>query len=495
MGFFKRYLPVLLIAIYFLLQILFINSDPDNLADPYSRGAWTDEGLYVSQIKNLVNHGSFDITESPVFVITPLYSVMVLPFFYVLGTKLLVSRLVTLCFSLIILFFLLKNKNLNLFGIFLLLVGFAEVHIFQFMHYGMVEMICISWIMLGLFFFHNLDKIKNMKVAVRKIFLVSLCLFCAYAAKISFLYCAMILPAATFFLAVAESTRYRKFKNTHFVLFYWSLVFTIIFFLLYILCWYLPVHQLFHYGLFYQSSPVYSSSFILIVMDAWYIFLREFWTGIFKVNIIHFILVVFAAIFFFVIKKRKVANPALIAFSVAWILFELHKLPMLYLPYRYMLGFFMAAAVFIAAFYVEFLYQFKKHRFILSTIVLVIGMINLYHNAAVYSRRTFKLEAINNYLKNYDFQERPVIGPWASSCCWKNKAKTVPVWYDFFNWKDPIRTLKPAIVVSEPDELDSDHAYKQQGIDLEKISDSSRVFDAYTGTIVIYWIKKSDDIK
>ena len=65
----KKYFPLLIIVLYFLLQLPFLTADPDPLADPRTRGAFTDEGLYVSQIRNLVNHNYLDLKESDTFVL------------------------------------------------------------------------------------------------------------------------------------------------------------------------------------------------------------------------------------------------------------------------------------------------------------------------------------------------------------------------------------------------------------------------------------------
>jgi len=56
------------------------------------------------------------------------------------------------------------------------------------------------------------------------------------------------------------------------------------------------------------------------------------------------------------------------------------------------------------------------------------------------------------------------------------------------NWENPVEKLKPNVIVSEIDESDSDCAYKKQGIDLAKISDSCRIFDMWRYKLALYWL-------
>ena len=185
----------------------------------------------------------------------------------------------------------------------------------------------------------------------------------------------------------------------------------------------------------------------------------------------------------------------MLIFSSVWLLFELTRMPLHYLPYRYLLGFIFASGAILSTVYSEWTYHYGKLQYLFFTLAIIIAFFNLKNNYDAYNRRTFQLGAINNYLADYNLKDKPVLGSWASTVCWKNKAIVLPVWYKYYNWIDPIKKFNPALVVTELDESDSNEAYKNEGIDLNKISDSCRVFDVWNYKLVLYWIKSMKEIR
>lgn len=487
---FRKYLPLIIVIAYFLLQLPFLTVDPDTKADPYSRGAWIDEGLYVSQARNLVNHNDFKVTETDGFVKAPLLNIINIPFFYLFGTKLIVSRLITLFIVMLTIFVFLRTSKLFEFGIFLTLFSFFEFHVFHFSHFALAEIISICMILMSLYFFYISSQKETFRAKRKFIFLSALFLFLAYFFKISFLYTAGILPVAMLLMNLRETFIKRKFIHKDYFLFYWSLIFTITLFVIYFSFMHFLAGDYYYYCLFSQGKDLYSPSLILIVQDAWYIFLREFWVNIFKINIIHFFIVLVAGILYFFFNKNKKATSPIIFFAIVWMLFELHKLPMLYLPYRYALSLIFAAGVLVSSLYSEWLIKNFKYKFVFFGIAIIIGLINFNFTFDSYGRRTYQLKAVNEYFSHYDLKEQPVIGPWAASFTWENKAIAIPLWYKYINWDDPVNTYKPAAIVSEIGELDSDYAYKSQGINLDAISDSCRVFDVWDYKIGVYWVNQ-----
>ena len=95
-SFLKNKYIFLILFLLLLCHIPFLGADPDTLVDIDTRGAWSDEGLYSSQIRNLVNHHTFNIKENTTFIRGPLLNIIQLPFFYFFGSKLIVCRLITL---------------------------------------------------------------------------------------------------------------------------------------------------------------------------------------------------------------------------------------------------------------------------------------------------------------------------------------------------------------------------------------------------------------
>lgn len=486
----KKYLPLIIVSAYFMLHIPFLSSDPDTAADPETRGAWIDEGLYPMQVKNLVNHGTLGMKDTDGFIKAPFYNIVRIPGFYIFGTSLAVSRIITLIFVLLALYLFLKNEKLFYFGLFITAFSLTEFHVFQFAHYGLAEMMCISFILISLYFFFLAYQPAALKKQIRMIFYSALFLFLCCFTKINYYHVAAILPASVFLMAVNESFSKRKFIHKDYFMFYRSVLITVILFIIYFLFWVLPNRAILSYVLSSQVQGFYSDSLKMILADAWYIFINKFMTAAFRINIIHLAAVFIPAFILFVFGKRKFVFLPLFIFSFVWMLSEVWKFPMHYLPYRYLLSFIFACGVFIAAFYTEITQYPGRLKYLFFAVAAIICLNNFLWNYDAYSRRTFSLRAVDDYMANYDLKDKPVIGPWASSVCWKNKAVTLPVWLDYFNWNDPVNKLKPAAVVTEIDESDSNEAFKKSGTDLKKNSDSCRVFDVWTYKLAVYWIKK-----
>jgi 4-amino-4-deoxy-L-arabinose transferase-like glycosyltransferase len=486
----KKYLPLIIIVIYFCLQLPFLKADPDTIVDPNTRGAWTDEGLYASQIKNLVNHGTFDLKENSTFVRGPVFNIIQLPFFFIFGTNLLVARIITLLATLLVLTLFLKEEKLRNFGIFLSLFALLEFHIFQFAHYALSEMICIDFIMLSLYFLLKVTQNDDRKKKLLMILLSSLFIFLCYATKIQYLYVAAILPVTTFLIAFATTVGERKIMRRQYSLFALSVLFSMGFIVIYYLLWYLPNKEFYDYVMASESGGRYQSTYQGLKGVAQYNWEHLLWIKELKVLISHFFVVFILAMIFFIFKKKNAVHSVIALFSLMWVMLELHKIPMSYLPNRYLLSLFFASAVFISAFYSELTFYFKKIKFVFFILSIAFGIYNLSMYNDALTRRSYQISAVNEYLSKYDLKEKPVIGAWASAFCWNNKAITFPVWNNYFNWKDPIITYKPAVVVSESDENESDATYRNQGIDLNKLSDSNRIFNVRDYKIALYWIKE-----
>ena len=372
-----------------------------------------DEGLYASQIKNLVNHGVFNLKENSTFVRGPVFNVVQLPFFLIFGTNLLVARLITLLLTLLALFLFLKDEKFRSFGIFLSLFALIEFHIFQFAHYALAEMVCIDFIMLGLYFLLKAIDREEGKGTMRMLLLASLFMLLCYATKIQFLYVAALIPVTTFFMAVSTSVKERKLTTKHYAVFAWSFLFSIAFAALYYLLWYLPNKEFYDYVMASESAGRYNATFALMKLDVQFNWEHLLWIKDLKVLISHFFVALGLSLFFFLLKKKKAVHAVIALFSLSWIIIELYKIPMLYLPNRYLLSLFFAMGVFISAFYAELTIYFKKIKYLLFAIAIAFGIYNLSYYKEALSRRSYQLTAVNDYMSNYDLKEKPVIGVWA----------------------------------------------------------------------------------
>ncbi|MDD4215522.1 MAG: hypothetical protein PHR81_12000 [Bacteroidales bacterium] len=493
MVFFKKFGHLFVLIIFFLLHFPFLKCDPDTFVDPtiYMRDAWTDEGLYSSQIRNYVDYGTFSMTENSTFVRGPLFNIIQYPFFKIFGTKLIVGRLVVLLFTCLVLFLFLSHPKLRTFGLFMVVFSLLEFHVFQFTHYSMAEMMCTTFILLGLYFLFLSRVTNSPKKEKFLLFFSVLSIFCCYSTKIQFLYAGAIVPASLFCISVKTSFSRKKILMKDYNAFFWAIAFSAFFALLYFLAWFLPNKEFYLYVMSSETSGRFPSGFIDFWNVAKFNYKHIIWLEPFKVIVVNFYVMLVAALVFFIFKKRKARHPEISIFALVWFLVELHKIPMTYLPNQYLTSALFAAGIFIASVYSEMTAYFRKLKIVFIIAAILVGLYNLNKYGGAYNRRSFQLKAINSYLANYDLKGKLALGAWAASSTWECKAYTIPVWDKYFNWKDPINTFKPAIVLTEFDERDADYCYKNQGIDLNKVSDSSRTFGVSYYKVVVYWIKQN----
>jgi hypothetical protein len=131
-----------------------------------------------------------------------------------------------------------------------------------------------------------------------------------------------------------------------------------------------------------------------------------------------------------------------------------------------------------------------KYLFLTGIVITALFLIaNSIHYSFLLGRRTYNIEAINNYfssvLKN---SHQPVMGPWAPTATWDCKARCIPVWKNFMNDKDIINRFHPQAILSEPNEDESNQAYSSQGINLNQLADSTREFELGRWNVIVYWI-------
>ncbi|MCK9613452.1 MAG: hypothetical protein M0R16_11275 [Bacteroidales bacterium] len=493
MQMFKKYLPAIIVILYFFLHFPFLKCDPDTLVDPtiYMRDAWTDEGLYSSQIRNYVDHGTFSMTENSTFVRGPLFNVIQYPFFSIFGTKLIVGRLIVLLFSCLVLFLFLIHSKLRCFGFFMMVFALLEFHVFQFTHYSMAEMMGTSFILLGLYFLFRSREAGSAKKERWLIFFSVFAMFCCYSTKIQFLYAGVIVPASMFFISLNSTLNRKKILLKDYSAFLWTMAFSAFFALLYFLAWFLPNKEFYMYVMSSETSGRFPVRLIEFWNVAKFNYKHILWLGSFKVFVANFYLMLVVALAFFVFKKNKARHFEISVFAFVWLVIELHKIPMTYLPNQYLTSTLVAAGVFVASIYAELMAYFKKLKYVFLFAALIIGLYNLKKDGGAYKRRSFQLEAINSYLAGFDLKGKMALGAWAASSTWDCKAYTIPVWDKYFNWKDPINTYKPTLILTEHDEKDADYCYKNQGIDLHQVSDSSRTFSVSYYKVVVYWINQN----
>ena len=478
----KRMVSLFLVLAVLALHLPFLDADPDiNIS--FSRGPFTDEGLNSVQLRNFIEHGSLDMMESDNLLKTPLFNIYLAPFLLALGTSLAAARLAILAGVLAIFFFFSGNKEWRALLFILLPVTMLQYYVFHFNHFALAEMLSISFIVMGIYCFFLYSRDYN----TRFLLLAGITVSMAYYAKFQFIYI-LPLPVLLFFL-------FGKLDNTrHLTLMILSITGPA---LLYLLAWFFPFREEFIFVMQGQSAafsygPVslkyfFSNLINFFLVPEMAVFLTAF-------------LAAFTAGIYFVTQKEKgLLFSVVFAASVVWFLLEASKLMMVYLPARYRVGLIFSMGLMISVVLYEWLSKrqdtlAKRSRIVAWFILALLVLENVYDLKNSFSRRTYHLKELNEYMRSADPADGPVLGAWAPSVTWRSGHRSFPVWNHFMNYRDPLKTFKPCAVVSEVDEEDSNQAYREQGIDLHSIADSVHQAKVGRWMLEVIWVNiRSND--
>ncbi|MBE0660867.1 MAG: phospholipid carrier-dependent glycosyltransferase [Bacteroidales bacterium] len=485
----KRYALAIFLLCIGLTHIPFLLSDPDTQVSLNTRGAWTDEGLHTAQLRDYINHGKLDLYNSNSFIISPVFNLVLFPFFLVFGTDILVARIVSLLFTLAVVFLLATEKKYTLPAALYAMLILSQYHFFQFTHYAMIETFAINFILLAVYALIRFEKHEG-KIKTQYIWAVvaSFLVFLAYGTKIQFAYIAVVPPVAFLLFALFEPDKDKR--TLRFRFFGVSALSTLAFALIYVLVWYLPHSAFYNYILSYETSERFADTISGILTVYRFNFRHLIWVSELKTLLITGAISLLVLVFTIFRKpgNRSISLPLIFAF--VWLLVEQHKIAMVYLPTRYFLSLIAATGLFAALSLTALTQNLMKWQVAIFAIVIVLMIFQYSDNYKAYQRRTFDIKAVDAYLRQYDFGSQPVLGIWANTLAAGTKAKTIGVRHDYLNFEDPINNYKPRLIITEFNEAESDNVFSRQGIDLKAISDSMRSFKVWRYDLELYWIKQ-----
>lgn len=449
----------------------------------FSRGPWTDEGLYTAQVRNALRTGTLDLAESDGVIKEPLYALLSWGVLKGVGDSMTVMRLAMLGVSTLLLAVVASGRSTLgravLVGVPVLALSYYPFH---YAHLALVEMTAAFLIVGALWAVH-----QRLLGAGRWTWGVSaLLIFVAYGLKVQFVYAAAIPPMA-FVLAFAlagllDSGEWRAQWRQALTNVVGASAAAVVMAGVFAVGWYWPNRVLMKFVLGAQSSRGSSSVSQLLhsladnlqtlVMD------RRLWA----VWLLVLVGVAAAVVAWWAVRVNKAQQRqwvALMASPAAWVLIELHKLTLSYLPSRYFLSLVMAlgllgAAGLCAAWMWAERNPARAQRpaavswrhAVVAVLVLVLGL-DARDYAKAYERRTYAIRDTQRRLAADErWNDQLVIGPWASTLFWGSGAITKPVWKGYFNDGDMLRTLKPVAILSEPDQGDSEGAYQAAGLTL-----------------------------
>ena len=470
---------ILILIGFILSQLPFLSADADLSIACGSRGAWTDEGLSTCQIRNYINHGHFNIMDSDNFIKTPLLSLLLYPFFKLLGISMVHARLVTVLFcSALLLVFLIRRMTLFI-GLSFILTTMMFYSIFQYSHLCLAEMYSSMLIVTSaiVYSFYRPEK-KNLSLFLLYIILILAVLF-----KIQFAYVLGIPILVTIINYIFE----RSPENRNQIIMACAglgvIMVATTFFV------YLPLQE--EWGLVAnQQSGAFSIKSItagLILENVRYVFMSKklfVFTGF-------FILAIFAAVYQLVKKQLPKEYLRLLCVSSSWFLGELHKLGMDYLPERYLMSTYVAMGFFIAIIMGYYLSQKKLiPKVVTLTGLVALFLLNSYNYKQAFFSRSYTVQKMNDYFKTITRAGDVAIGSWACTFSWDSKCSSYPIWTKFLGKRDIMNYYHPDFIVCEDTQEDSDLAYKINNVNLNEVGDLLLSDKVVLWNIEIYKVKK-----
>lgn len=476
----------LLLLLFLAAQVPFLQADPHKDIAPTSRDAFTDEGLNTSQVINRANHGTWGLNECDNLIKNPLFNLWLLPGYSLFGTSNYVGHLWVLAGCLFLWWFFARRHPVLpwVMGVFLLL-GLTQYHLFQYSRFTMAEVTASSLVLVASGFALRFGESRQWGDWVW----AGLFLWAAVFTKNQFGYVLLLLPV----WGLAVQGIYGAFWSRHTVqVLGCSLAVLLGGALLYYLVWYLPVKDTYDYVMAHQTGgrllpPAEYKGMLLqakLFFTPWY---TRVYAGCAALSAV--LLVVN-----FGVSKNK-AYRLLSLLVLVWALAELHKFAMRSVPSRYLVSLLFVWGVFIS---VQVVWSIKnaldKGLFarlcagVALSAALLLFAVNLYYGRRLYREREFVMHETNRLLSTVDFGNRPAAGPWAPALARETGAKVIPVWHNYFNDKDLFQKHRPKVIVSEWDESDSDGAYRNRGIDLARLADSTREVQVARYRLLIYFM-------
>ena len=248
---------------------------------------------------------------------------------------------------------------------------------------------------------------------------------------------------------------------------------------LFYLVWYLPFQETFQTVWAHQGTDRFAAldSISTVFMDSGkYLVWNEYniWFAIaFAIS--------FPIGIFFLFRSNNSLKLFLLVSGV-WVLFESHKMIILYLPTRYTLSLFMAMALWMSIVITmaftkravsakKFRYWIKPSLGLLILLPVLFG--NTFNFKELLDKRSFHSQSIINQYDNHNYSGQTIVGVWATSLIWNPTAHVIPVWKNFMNDDEILEKRKPTLIVTEENEQDSEQVFSSRGIDLKSIADSA----------------------
>lgn len=472
LTFLFRYFLVLIVLVS--MQLPFLDADADYGLGG-SRGPFTDEALYTTQFRNFNITGYLDITETDGLIKEPVFAAWLWLVTQFTSDTMQSCRTVIMVTSASFIAFLAAGSGVFSSAVMIAIpLGFLSFYVFQYSHFVMAEILCSLLILASCKLLYEYLRDSG---GLRKLATSSFLVFLAYACKIQFIYAAFIPP-----LTIALAMTLKKFSGFYLERREWinlltsvSLIF--FFFILFFLAWIFPNFELWTYVVFGQAGKrsAAGKGLFEIVFQNMRLFLID------RHNWPIFIMLPFgtvAALREWSVSGHDCARRqgwiALLAPLSVWLALESHKLCLSYLPDRYLVSFYIALAMLVAAGLASFkrtLYTGRSKWAVFSgvtALALLLVVNGMFYQHLIRDRKYSIRDAQLLFASGQNWKGKVVMGAWAPTLFWGTGAIALPVWRGYFNDHDIMARYKPSAIVSEVGQQDSEGAFAADGIDLTK---------------------------
>ncbi len=472
----------LLLIGYLMSQLVFLESDPDISMATGSRAAWTDDGILLCQVRNFLNGHGFDLMESDGFIKAPLFSIVQGFSMAVFGCEQLVARSTVLILVLMALLLLWALKSSRTLAIVFILTTFSLISVHQHAHLALSEMAAVSFVLLSGFCLNRFFQDSKFGWFLGSQFAIIM----AVGMKIQFLYLFMLPPLLWWFKMIMNR---RNADGVNLSGQSKVVAGSVIGTMLLLFAYYFVFRDEWHVFQKAQSGSLSLDSI------SWNAFIDNCKAYLFRKKMSFFVVlfVVSLGIFFKVLfdRSRRVALSTWSIFSFAWLVLELHKLPMDYLPMRYMVSFYVSMGLFSSAVLTDAWLAglFPKARTFSLGLVALVFVVNLYVLVKAFNERTYVLKSIQERIAVDLHKADIVVGPWAPALTWGNSCRSFPVWSGFSGSGQIMKNGSPTIIISEKGGLDSGFDWTGFfGRDLDAAADSVTYGNIADWRVGVYWV-------
>ncbi len=470
---------MLLWCLALLAQFYYVNADPlPNISQ--SVGTYVDEGLNTCQARNYVNHGKWGFTECDNLAKSPLYNAYLATVFHIFGTTRTVARLAILLPAYLLILLLIGLMRKPLFGIAFMLICALQMHVFQYQHLALVESL-VNASTLVLVYFLWKSCISNSKQSAYFFIFSVLFAFLLFLFKVQYAYL-LALPFMVCFFQILVLRKSRVFWIKTILSGAGVLV---ILLLLFYNFWILPHKEFIEMLRVQQGSNRFAE-----LQYAFITFKENGKLLLWKKHLIFFQLAFVLALLMipFALRGAKKTFKILVLVSAAWLLLELHKVFILWLPTRYALSL-LAAQGWFTALVLSRLLQVKRKMLggLALATILLLGGINMFDFYSFFKKATWQSQTIIDDVAAIDFKGRKAIGVWSTALVWNETAYLLPVWKEFLNDAlNPLETYNPKILMGHQPDISAEGVFPAKALQLESAATSVKKYPYQEFEITVF---------